>query len=108
LTQTLYITIIIEGAVVIGYSLWRKRRVTPLLFTSICANLITQPLLCFTLNLFFRQYLIALLVGEMLIWLLESLLLYSVPANRLRLPDALLLSLMMNLVSFVPGWFLPV
>jgi hypothetical protein len=94
--------------VVIGYSSSRKRRVAPLLSTSICANLITQSLLWVALNIFFRQYLTVLLVGEMLIWLLESLLLYSVPANHLRAVEALLLSFMMNMVSFGLGWFLPV
>lgn len=93
---------------VLGYCHWRKRPVTPLLFTSICANLITQSLLWIVVNLLFRQYLITLLVSEILIWLIESVLLYSIPANQLRLVDALFLSLSMNLVSFGLGWFLPV
>ena len=40
--------------------------------------------------------------------MIESALLYVIPANRLRFSDALLLSLGMNLVSFALGWFLPV
>lgn len=97
-----------EGAVVIAYSFWRKKPLVPILFTSICANLITQSLLWAALYLFFESYLIALLSAELLIWMIESVLLYSVPANHLRLVDAILLNLGMNVASFVPGWFLPV
>jgi hypothetical protein len=83
LIPTLLITIIIESAVVVGYSLWRKKPVRPILYTSLCINIITQSLLWIFLNLFFRRYLIALLVGEALIWAIESFLLFIVPANRL-------------------------
>jgi hypothetical protein len=108
LILTLLITVIIEGAVVVGYSLWRRKPIQPILYTSLCINLITQSLLWIALNLFFRRYLIALFVGEILIWAIESLLLSVVPANRLRLTEAVFLSLGMNFVSFVPGWFLPI
>ena len=74
---TFLITIIIEGAVVLGYSLWKKKPVRPILFTSICGNLVTQSLLWIGLNLFFRSYLVALLIAEILIWILESIFLYS-------------------------------
>jgi hypothetical protein len=107
LTRTLCITIIIEGAVVIGYSLWRKQPIRPLLFTSLCINLITQSLLWIVLNLFFHHYLLALFTGEVLIWAIESLLLYAVAINRLHLRQAVLLSLSMNVASFAFGWFLP-
>ena len=105
---TLFITILVEGAIVIGYSIWLKKTLGPILFTSILANLITQSLLWVVLNLFFRYYLIALLAAEILIWMMESVLLYYVPANRLRFTDAILLSLSMNLTSFTLGWFLPI
>ena len=48
------------------------------------------------------------MVSEVLIWGIESILLYSVPANQLPFKDAVLLSLSMNLTSFAIGWFLPV
>jgi hypothetical protein len=60
------------------------------------------------LNIFFQEYLIALLVAEILIWILESLLLHYFPANQLGLREAALLSLSMNLASFTFGWFLPI
>jgi hypothetical protein len=107
LISTLIITVIIESAVAVGYSLWRKKPIQPILYTSLCINLITQSLLWIVLNLFFQHYLIALLVGEFLIWVFESLVLYVVPANQLRFIEAVILCLNMNLVSFALGWFLP-
>jgi hypothetical protein len=67
----------------------------------------TQSFLWVVLNIFFQHYLIVLIMAEILIWIMESVLLYSVAANRLRFTDAILLSLSMNLVSLTLGWFLP-
>lgn len=92
----------------LGYSLWRKKRIRPILYTSLSINLVTQALLWMALTLFFRHYLIVLLTGEILVWLIEGLLLYAVPANQLRFMEAVFLSLSMNVASFVLGWFLPV
>jgi len=108
LIVTLFITILVEGAIVIGYSIWFKKTFGPILFTSILANLITQSLLWIVLILFFQHYLITLLIAEVLIWMIESVLLYYFPANQLRFTDAILLSLRMNLTSFTLGWFLPI
>jgi hypothetical protein len=108
LILTLFITIIIESVVVIRYSLWGKKPVKPILFTSICGNLITQSLLWAALNLFYQNYLVTLLIAEILIWIIESGLLYSIPANQLSFREAILLSLGMNVFSFVLGWFLPI
>ena len=105
---TLLVSIIIEGVIVVGYSIWREKPLVPVLLTSICGNLITQSLLWIVLNLFFQRYLITLLVAEIFIWLVESLLLYFVPANRLHFRDAVLLSLCMNVASSMFGWFLPI
>ncbi len=91
----------------IGCCKSRGKPLRPILLTSIAGNIITQSILWLVLNIFFRHYLTALLVTEFLIWLLESLFLYSVPANRLRISDAMILSLSMNLMSFALGWFLP-
>ena len=108
MTQTVLITLLLEGAVALGYCVWRKRPIQPLLFSTICINLLTQSLLWILLSLFFRQYLITLIVTEFFIWIVEGGLLYFIRANRLRFGDALLLSLGMNLASFGIGWFLPV
>lgn len=105
---TVLITIVVEAAVVLGYSVWHKKPVTPILITSVIANLITQSSLWVVLTLLFRHYLIALLVAEIIIWLIESYLLYRLPINLLRFQEAIFLSLSMNLASFALGWFLPI
>ena len=105
---TLVITIFVEGLIVSGYSLWREKPLGPILLTSIVANVVTQSLLWVALNLFFQHYLITLVIAEIVIWMIESLLLYCFSANQLRLQEAALLSLFMNLTSFALGWFLPV
>jgi hypothetical protein len=108
LIATLLITIIVEGAVALGYSIWRRKPIPPILLTSVCMNLITQSFLWIGLNLFFRHYLLTLFIAEFLIWMVESVLLHLVPVNRLRMTDAILLSLGMNLASLMFGWLLPI
>ena len=98
---TLFITSIVEGVVVIGYCLWGKKPAKPILLTSMCGNLITQSFLWILLNLFFQTYLVTLLIAEILIWIVESFLLYCIPANHLKFKEAVLLSLGMNLFSFI-------
>ena len=108
MTLTLIVTTLVEGIIVSGYSLWRRKPLGPILFTSVLANLITQSLLWIVLNFFFRHYLVSLIAAEITIWIVESLLLYLIPANQLRLQEATFLSFFMNLTSFVLGWFLPI
>jgi hypothetical protein len=108
LIGTLLITIILEGAVVIGYSRWKKKPVRPIFFTSVCGNLVTQSLLWIGLNLFVRNYLVTLLIAEILICAIEGLMLYSIRSNHLNPKEAVFLSLGMNVASFMLGWFLPV
>lgn len=106
--RTLSITIVVESMIVTGYCLWRKKPAGPVLLTSICGNLGTQSLLWIVLTLFFQRYLVTLLIAEVLIWAVEGFLLFFIPANHLRFNAAMLLSLIMNLSSFMLGWFLPV
>jgi hypothetical protein len=108
LIVTFLITVTVEGFVVVGYSLWRKRPFLPLLLSSIFINLVTQSFLWVLLHLFFRHYLITLLIAEFLIWFMESIFLYYLPANRLHGTESILISLGMNLASFGAGWFLPI
>lgn len=105
--QTLVITVLIEGVICLVYALWQKKPVQPILITCLFANLITQSLLWIALNIFFHHYLATLLTAEILIWLIESFLFYSLSFNRLNIGEALLLSLMINLYSLGIGWFLP-
>jgi hypothetical protein len=105
---TLLITIAAEGVVVVAYAVWRRKPLISLLLTSIFANLVTQSVLRIALVLSFRNYLTTLAIAEIGIWLLEGLILYGIPSNKLKFSEALLLSLAMNLTSLALGWFLPV
>jgi hypothetical protein len=107
LIHTLPITIFVEGIVVLAYCIGRDKPIRPVLLTSICANIITQSLLWLVLNVFFQQYLITLLVAEILIWGVEGIALHFIRANQLRWTEAWSLSFAMNLASFAIGWFLP-
>ncbi len=102
--DTLLVTIIVEGAIGLGYCLWRKKQIAPILITSILANVLTQSLWRITLNVFFQRYLATLLIAEILIWIIEGILLYGVRFNKLSLNESLFLSLIMNLSSFGLGW----
>lgn len=105
---TLFLTLIIETFVAAGFCHWRRKPFKSIFLTASIANLLTQSLLCLVLNLFYRHYLPALFIAEILIWLVESAALRLVPSNRLSWREAALLSLAMNLASFGIGWLLPV
>jgi hypothetical protein len=105
---TLIPTIAIEGVIVCGFALWRKKPVGPILAASVFANLLTQIMLWGVLNLFPGHYLTTLFIMEFFIWILESAILYYYPGTLLGRREALSLSLGMNLASFGIGWFLPV
>jgi hypothetical protein len=108
LIRTLAITLLIESPLVAGYALWRKKPLVRVLLSSICANLVTQSLLWLALNLFVHRYLVTLFIGEICIVGMEAAILYIYRRNQLKLREALLLSLVINLASFAAGWFLPV
>jgi hypothetical protein len=105
---TLLITIGIEGTVCTGYALRYKKPLGALLLSCLVVNLVTQPILWIVLNAFFQHYLPALFATEIAVLGIEAVLLYLIPFNKLRWRDALILSVTMNLASFIAGWFLPV
>jgi hypothetical protein len=108
LIRTLFLTIVIESLVALGYCRWRKKPLRSVWLTSILANLVTQFLLWTVVNIFFQQYLVTLLVAEVVIWILESVTFYYVRGNQLTFAEAASLSLAMNIASFAAGWLLPV
>ena len=108
MTGSLFFTILVEGMIVLGYARLRKKPAGRLLLVSVFANGVTQSILWFVLNFFLGHYLTALFITEIFIWLIESLILSIWPGSRLTWREAWLLSLVMNLASFGPGWFLPV
>lgn len=105
---TLTVTILIEAVLIFIYSHLRDKPLCPLLLASLFANLITQSLLWIGLLLFFRHYLLTLIVLEISIWLIESLIFYHVRVTQLTIKEAMSLSLAINLASFSVGLFLPV
>jgi hypothetical protein len=108
LITTLFVTIFIESIVVTGAAIWWKKPLAQILITSLVANLITQSILWVVLNIFIQHYLINLFLAEFCIWIIESAALYLYQGNKLKLLEAVLLSLAMNLASFGLGWFLPI
>jgi hypothetical protein len=105
---TLSLTLVIEAFVAAGIAFRWKKPAKSILLTASLGNLLTQTLLWLALTMFPSHYLLTLFVLEALIWLIESLILFLVPANQLTWREALTLSLWMNLISFWVGWFLPV
>ena len=104
----LAITLVIESTIITVYALLSKKPLIHLLLSSVVANLFTQLLLWIVLNLFINHYLVTLFWAELCIWGIESLVLYFYRCNRLKLGEAITLSLVMNLASFGIGWFIPV
>ena len=105
---TLPVTILIEGLVVYVYAAWSRKPVGRLLLASFFANLMTQPILWFSLVIFFRHYMAALIIAEVLIWLAESLLMRRLSGIRLDWKITLVLSFCMNAASAGFGFWLPV
>lgn len=90
------------------YAALQKRPAGILLRASLVANALTQFMLWVALTIFFRHYLITLMVTEIIIWLVESALMYFLAKGQLNPVHAIVLSFFMNGASFVVGWFLPV
>ena len=104
----LFVTILIEGIVILAWCAIRKKPAVPLLFASLFINVLTQILLWSLLRIFHTEYLVTLLVTEAAIWLFESLLLFRMSNGQLNLYNASVLSFCMNAASFGVGWFLPI
>jgi len=108
LIDTLLITIFIEGSIVFAYCRWIGKPLHPILSISVAGNVLTQGMLWGVLHFFFRYYLAALLISELMIWFVEAVLLTLPGKTQVTLRQALWLSLLMNLASFGIGWALPV
>jgi hypothetical protein len=105
---TLLATILIEGIVVLIYCAIQKKPAGLLFVASLPINLITQAILWLWLRISYPFYIPALLIAEILIWLVESLLLQKLSSGRLNRRDAAILSFYMNAASFSIGVFLPI
>jgi hypothetical protein len=102
------ITILVEALVALLWCQIKKKPARSIVLTGLAGNLLTQAGLWALLLLVVRPYWLVLLTAEVGIWAVEGLLLAVIPTNNLTLPEALRLSLWMNLFSFGVGLALPV
>ncbi len=106
---TLPATIIIELVLAGIYALKRKNSLLPTLTLVCLANVITQFAFWVALNTYSAANEIFLTLGlEIIIWGVESLIFYLPQRQDMKFKEAALLSLVLNLVSFGIGIFLPI
>jgi hypothetical protein len=101
------VTIAIEGLLALLYAILRKRsKITTLTMVSL-ANLVTVPIFWFSApNTIASNYIIFTIIGEIVIWLMESAILYLTQRDSTRFQEMLLLSLILNGCSFLIGLLL--
>jgi hypothetical protein len=90
------------------YTLWRDRRKRVVLTMILIANVVTSLGLWTLLTDWLIDFSwTRLLIGEGIIWLVEAVILYLPLRKALRFREALLLSFVLNAVSFGVGLLLP-
>lgn len=107
-SPALIFTVVIEGILSWLYA-WR-RKVDKLRMVTVVtlANLLTLPVLILVLNQpRDLPSLVPLIVGELAVWLVETVILYFTQSQSLRFLEALGLSFGLNAASFMIGLFLP-
>jgi hypothetical protein len=98
----------IELALGWAYTLWRKLRKRMVLTMILIANVVTSLALWILLTGGLSESTwVGLLIGEGLIWLVEAAVLYVPMRKTIKIGEALLLSLVLNAVSFGVGLLLP-
>ncbi|MBN1266453.1 MAG: hypothetical protein JXA25_13235 [Anaerolineales bacterium] len=108
LSPTMPLTAIIEGIAALVYATLRKRDRTATLTIVLLANLLTIPVLVISAVLFgFGSFSFVTLAAEILIWLVEAVVLFVLQRRIIKFQEALLLSLGLNLLSFLTGLLLP-
>ncbi len=101
------ITLAIEGFLALLYAIFRKRsKITTLTMVAL-ANMITIPILWMGANMLGGENLtLFTAVAEIIIWLVESAILYLTQRDSLPFREALLFSLILNGCSYLIGLFL--
>jgi hypothetical protein len=90
------------------YTLWRKMPKRVVLTMILVANVVTSLPLWILLTGGFIQFTwVDLFIGEGLIWLVEAVILYVPMRKSIKFGEALLVSLVLNAVSFGVGLLLP-
>ena len=104
----LVVTLVVEIILALAYALWRKRPRTKLLTVVLMMNLITQPALWWIVSkLIANSTFWPLAIGELIVWLVEAGILALSLRKQATFPEALALSLALNLASFGIGLLLP-
>lgn len=106
--KTLLITVAVEAVVDLLFCRIKRKPIISILTTGLWANLWTQTGLWLLLSFLPGSYLPILISAEVLIWFIEGLCFIAVSRNRLRIREAMLLSLLRNLISFGIGAILPI
>ncbi len=106
---TLPITVVIEGVVALIYAHVQKRLRFTLLTLVALVNLITQPFVWFfVMARMERGFSLGLIILELIIVGVEAALLFAVQRKTRAFKECLILSLWLNVASFIVGLLLPV
>jgi hypothetical protein len=109
LSLSLPATIFIELMLAAAYALRKKRPLLQAITLFLLANVITQFALWAALNTFNEGNAFLLTIGlEIIIWAVESLIIYLPQREEMQYKEAALLSLVLNLASFGIGLLLPI
>jgi hypothetical protein len=104
----LVVTLVVEIIIALAYALWRKQPRIKLLTVVLMMNLITQPALWLIVSKLIDNSTFWLLtIGEVIVWLVETGILALSLRKQAKFPEALALSLALNLASFGIGLMLP-
>lgn len=104
---SLLITVIIETiTLILIYQLFKNEykvniRISKLVFTGFFLSFATLPYLWFILPIFIKDYLLFVLLGEILVTLIESIMIMFITEIKYRF--ALIVSIICNLSSFLFG-----
>ena len=102
------ITLLVELFFVLLYVIIKKRSILTMLTMTALANMITLPFLWMVPNFGGESYIpLFTLFAEIIIWIVESLVLYLTQRKSVRYWEMLLLSLALNGCSFILGLLLP-
>jgi hypothetical protein len=108
ISRALILTIILEALVILIYATLRKRSRLTGFTVVLLVNLLSQPPLWFALQtLNTGNAWLLILFGELLVWLFEGVIFYLTQRKSYSLVEALVISLLLNAVSFLVGLLLP-
>ena len=99
-------TMFIELGIAFGYLLFRRIKMDRILFAIVAANAFTQPVFFFLVSRS-TNVIFATIVGELLIWIVETAVVYFIQHKQLTFKHILALTFVLNVASFGFGLLLP-